>query len=133
MDIGLCRFEKDSTKIQFAGANQMIYISGRDTSHFIRGDRQGINGHLNPEHSFTMHTIELKAGDNVYLFSDGFQDQFGGEKGKKFMRKQLFTLLDKISSFNMSEQENIIKHTFQEWRGSRDQVDDVLIWGIQIA
>jgi serine phosphatase RsbU (regulator of sigma subunit) len=133
MDIGLCRFEKGSTKIQFAGANQMIYISGRDTSHFIRGDRQGINGHLNPEHSFTMHTIELKAGDNVYLFSDGFQDQFGGEKGKKFMRKQLFTLLDKISSFNMSEQETIIKHTFQEWRGTRDQVDDVLIWGIQIA
>lgn len=133
MDIGVCRFEKGRTNIQFAGANQLIYISGRDTSHFIRGDRQGINGHLKPEHTFTMHTIDLKAGDNVYLFSDGFQDQFGGEKGKKFMRKQLFTLLDKISGFNMAEQENIIKHTFQEWRGTLDQVDDVLIWGIQIT
>lgn len=133
MDIGVCRFEKNSTKIQFAGANQLIFISGRGTSRFVRGDRHGINGHIKPEYNFTMHTIDLKAGDNVYLFSDGFQDQFGGAKGKKFMRKQLFTLLDKISGFNMAEQEKIIKQTFQEWRGTLDQVDDVLIWGIQIA
>jgi hypothetical protein len=54
-------------------------------------------------------------------------------QGKKFMRKQLFSLLDKISAFNMAEQEKIIKSTFQEWRGTFDQVDDVLIWGIRIA
>lgn len=133
MDIGLCRFEKGATKVNFAGANHLIYISGRDTSRFIRGNRQGINGYLNPEHKFTTHSIDLKAGDNVYLFSDGYQDQFGGVLGKKFMRKQLFSLLDKISAFNMAEQEKIIKSTFQEWRGTFDQVDDVLIWGIRIA
>lgn len=119
--------------MNFAGANHLIYISGRDTSRFIRGNRQGINGYLNPEHKFTTHSIDLKVGDNVYLFSDGYQDQFGGVLGKKFMRKQLFSLLDKISAFNMAEQEKIIKSTFQEWRGTFDQVDDVLIWGIRIA
>jgi serine phosphatase RsbU (regulator of sigma subunit) len=133
MDIGLCRFEKGTTKVSFAGANHFVYINGKGLSSFIRGNRQGINGDLDPKHVFTTHNLELSAGDNVYLFSDGYQDQFGGVQGKKFMRKQLFSLLDRICTRQMQEQEEILKNTFNEWRGDFDQVDDVLIWGIRIA
>jgi serine phosphatase RsbU (regulator of sigma subunit) len=133
MDIGLCRFERGTTKVSFAGANHLIYINGKGISRYIRGNRQGINGDLDPKHVFTTHILELNVGDNVYLFSDGFQDQFGGRQGKKFMRKQLFSLLDKIATCQMQEQEKILKNTFNEWRGGFDQVDDVLIWGFRIA
>ncbi|MBI1268397.1 MAG: SpoIIE family protein phosphatase [Cryomorphaceae bacterium] len=133
MDIGLCRFEKGTTKVMFAGANRPLYISGNGESNLVKGDRQGINGYLDPEHIFATHELQLNSGECIYLFSDGYQDQFGGARGKKFMRKQLCTLLDKICTCHMTEQEKILKNEFHEWRGGFDQVDDVLIWGIRIS
>jgi serine phosphatase RsbU (regulator of sigma subunit) len=132
MDIGLCRFEKGTTNVMFAGANRPLYIAGNGLSKLVKGDRQGINGYLDPEHLFTTHHLILKKGECLYLFSDGYQDQFGGARGKKFMRKQLCSLIDKICNCHMREQEQLLKNAFHDWRGGYDQVDDVLIWGVKI-
>lgn len=133
MDIGLCRFEKGTMNLMFAGANRPIFIATNGKSYLVKGDRQGINGYLDPEFTFVTHEITLSPSECVYLFSDGYQDQFGGVKGKKFMRKRLCSLLENICNCNMSEQEHLLKNAFHDWRGGFEQVDDVLIWGVRLA
>ena len=81
---------------------------------------------------FTTHSIQLEAGDLLYLFSDGYADQFGGPKGKKFKYKQLEELISRISGQEMAEQARILNSTFEDWKGSLGQVDDVCIIGIRV-
>jgi len=80
---------------------------------------------------FTRHTIQMNQGDRVYLFSDGFPDQFGGPNGKKFMYKPFKALLLEVHERPMEEQERILKMVFDEWKGNLDQIDDVLVMGLR--
>ena len=82
--------------------------------------------------SFTMHSIQVKKNDVLYLYTDGYADQFGGEKGKKFKYKPLNQLLASISTFPGSEQKEIIRNKFTDWKGPLEQVDDVLVVGIRL-
>ncbi|HXC03826.1 MAG TPA: SpoIIE family protein phosphatase, partial [Bacteroidia bacterium] len=81
---------------------------------------------------FREERIEMKKGDNVYLFSDGFADQFGGEKGKKFKYSKLKELLLSISLLPMSEQGSVLDSTIEKWRGNLEQVDDILVVGVKV-
>ena len=79
-----------------------------------------------------METLNLETGDTLYLYTDGFADQFGGEKGKKFMYKQLQEKLLEAHNKPLSEQKKILEQTFENWKGNNEQTDDVLIIGIKI-
>ena len=81
---------------------------------------------------FTNHEIKLKKGDLLYMFSDGYADQFGGPKSKKFKYKPFKELILKIAGQPMKEQKKILDKTFEEWKGKLDQIDDVCIVGLQI-
>jgi len=82
--------------------------------------------------SYTTHTFNLETGDTIYIFSDGYIDQFGGEKGKKFKAKAFRTLLLSIQDKSMEEQKEIIDDTFETWRGDLEQIDDVCIIGVRV-
>ncbi|MDF2452474.1 MAG: hypothetical protein K0S26_1978, partial [Bacteroidota bacterium] len=82
--------------------------------------------------SFTQHTFELRPGDCVYTLTDGFPDQFGGLKGKKFLYKTLKELLLSINHMSMHEQQQAIQSAFTNWKGDLEQVDDVLVIGIRV-
>ena len=84
------------------------------------------------DESFMQHTIELKQNDTIYIFSDGFADQFGGEKGKKLMTKKFREILLSIQSKTMAEQHIFLENYFEQWKGINDQVDDVLVIGIRV-
>src|SRR5690606_37236035 len=97
----------------------------------IKPDKQSIGKVDNPT-PFTTHDISLKKGDTIYVFTDGYADQFGGEKGKKMMYKPFKNLLLAIQDKSMSEQKIILEQHFKEWKGGLEQVDDVCIIGVRI-
>jgi len=81
--------------------------------------------------AFTRHKIKMERGDRVYLFTDGFPDQFGGPEGKKFKYKPFKDLLIEVHERPMDEQRRILQMVFDEWKGSLDQIDDVLVMGLR--
>ncbi|HXC04375.1 MAG TPA: SpoIIE family protein phosphatase, partial [Bacteroidia bacterium] len=97
----------------------------------IKGDKQPI-GQYDGHKPFTNHTVHLNEGDTVYIFSDGYADQFGGDKGKKFKYKKLQELLLSIQDRSMAEQETMLLHAFTTWQNNLEQVDDVLIIGVRV-
>lgn len=133
MDIALCAIDKVKRKVEYAGAyNPMWIVRGNgQTSHLIeiKGDKQAIGA---GRKTYSNHEIELQQEDALYIFSDGFADQFGGEKQKKFTSKQLKNLLVSIAHFSMSEQKDALRKAFLEWKGDLEQVDDILLIGIRV-
>ena len=81
---------------------------------------------------YTNHEFQLQRGDSIYIFTDGYADQFGGEKGKKFKYKSLQQLLISIQDKDMEEQKTILTDTFISWKGNLEQVDDILVMGVRI-
>ncbi|MFM1931507.1 MAG: hypothetical protein RL226_810, partial [Bacteroidota bacterium] len=132
MDISLCRFDSEKKELMFAGANRPIYYTNHSQNTLVPGNRRGINGYSQLQTEFSNQTIAMQEGDCVYLFSDGFQDQFGGRYGKKLMRKQLCAFFDSICKQHMSVQQRQLLSYFNQWRGGFDQVDDVLVWAMRL-
>ena len=131
MDISLIRLDLKTKELMWAGAyNPLWYIEGNILKE-IKANKQPIGYTDNPM-PFTNHTLSLKTDDLVYLFTDGFADQFGGEKGKKFKYKQLEHKLLAISSKDLQEQKEILNQVFNHWQGNLEQVDDVTIIGIKL-
>jgi serine phosphatase RsbU (regulator of sigma subunit) len=133
MELSLCNLNMKTKVLQYAGAYNPIYIVSDGELTVVKGDKLEIG--VNPDgvaDDYTNHTIQLKEGDCVYLFSDGYADQFGGPKGKKFMYKQLRDTLLNINKLSMKEQKKVLGSVFQNWRGKEDQVDDVLLMGVRI-
>lgn len=136
MDMALCSIYKEKGIVEFAGAkNPLVYIQDNEVFH-IKGDKHPIGGNQKEEQrKFTKHSIKLREDvpTYFYLFSDGFPDQFGGEKGRKFMIKNLKILLLEIHRKPMEEQKEILSSTFKKWMGyQQKQIDDVLIIGFKI-
>lgn len=131
MDISLIRWHMETNEIQWSGANNPLCLIKNGQLQKIKADKQPI-GYYPESKPFTNHTMQLEKGDSIYIFSDGFADQFGGPKGKKFMNKQLEELLLKNSYLPMDEQKILFKKAFKDWKGELDQVDDVCIIGIRI-
>ncbi len=133
MELSLCNLNKRTRVLQFAGAYNPIYIISKGELQIIKADKYEIG--VNPDgvaDDYNNHTFQLEEGDCVYLFSDGYADQFGGPKGKKFMYKQLRELLIEINPKSMDEQHNILAARFMEWQGKEEQVDDVVIMGVRV-
>lgn len=158
MDISLCVINTENNILQFAGANNPLYIVKSEklkvksevviandseeskldelsTFNFqlneVKGDNMPISIYSRMD-DFTNHEIQLQKGDCLYLFSDGFADQFGGKKGKKFMYKRFKELLFENSQLPFSEQKLIIENTFDKWKGEYEQIDDVTVLGFKV-
>ncbi|MBA2611719.1 MAG: SpoIIE family protein phosphatase [Bacteroidetes bacterium] len=143
MDISLCALNIKTLQLKWAGANNPLWYlqspleevgeqrPGDSVMSEIKADKQPI-GKYADEKPFTTHTIQLKKGDIIYVFTDGYADQFGGPKGKKFKYKQLLELLVSSKNKQLSDQKNILGSTFKNWRAALDQVDDVCIIGVRL-
>lgn len=138
MDISLCVFNLKTKEVMWAGANNPLwYLSpalegiGEATFKEITANKQtvGKNDFYKP---FTTHHLKVNKGDILFLFTDGYADQFGGPRGKKFKYKQLSDVLVSINKKSLKEQKNLLEYFFEEWMGKHEQVDDVCIIGIRI-
>lgn len=133
MDIALVVLDKNRKVLHFSGANRPLYLIRGKLINEIKGDKLPIGGlQFEAERRFTNHTVELNKGDFIYLFSDGYADQFGGEKGKKFMVKNLQKTLLNLYSTPINEQKNILNTIIENWRGNLEQIDDILLIGIEV-
>ncbi|HRX67447.1 MAG TPA: SpoIIE family protein phosphatase, partial [Tenuifilaceae bacterium] len=134
MDMALCVIDPQTKTVEFAGAkNPLIYITNGEAVR-MRGDKDSIGGGtVNTDYEFTTQIIDAKNPTWIYVFSDGFIDQFGGNDGRKFMIKNFTELLQHIHQFPACEQREILKITFNEWkRKEYPQVDDVLVIGFKV-
>lgn len=132
MDIGLCSLNAERSQLKYAGANNPFYLIREGALIETKADKAPIGGTRYADYRFTTHTLDLKAGDLFYLFSDGFADQFGGDKGRKFTYKRLQEFLLEIVGLPMAEQQERLAQVFQQWCGEKyNQIDDVLILGVK--
>ncbi len=132
MDMTLCKIDMKGKTVEFSGAyNSLIYVSDGELKT-VKGDNQPVSLHYAENKSFTSNLIKVKKDDMIYLYSDGFQDQFGGLKDKKFMSLKFKNLLKKISYHSSQEQYLVLKKEFNEWKGSKEQIDDVCVMGVRI-
>lgn len=133
MDVALCAIDTEAREVEFAGAFRPFVIISNGNIEKIDGNKFPIGGmQLDYERIFTSHKRALKKGDLVYMFSDGYADQFGGDKGKKFMVKRLNELLLSMETMAMSEQQREMDRIIEEWKGHHHQVDDILVAGIRL-
>lgn len=132
MDISICLIDHQKKKLSFAGANRALWLIRQNELQIYPPNKFSIGGYQgNEQRSFTLHETDLLENDCVYLSSDGFADQFGGEKGKKYMVKRFQKLLMEIHLLPMIEQQEILEKTFLNWKGNLEQVDDVLVIGFR--
>lgn len=133
MDMGMVLLDLEQMKLRFSGAQNPCYLIREGELYEFRGDKRAI-GEKDPNKapSFTEQAFELQKGDAIYLFSDGYPDQFGGEKGKKFKYKPFKAMLQRLHHLEMKEQHRIIENEFDEWKGDHEQVDDVLVIGVRV-
>lgn len=147
MDLSLCCIDKSTNKLEFSGAHNSLYLL-RNNEHFIeektpiiekddimfyeiKADKMAIGGNIN-NNKYHTHLIQLEKNDAIYLFSDGYADQFGGEKGKKFMFKRFKKMFMDIQNQPMHKQLSYIDNTLIDWKGDLDQLDDICIMGVKI-
>ncbi len=135
MDISLCKIK--GTELEWSGANNPLWIFSSNSSENIefseiKPNKQPISQFDNIQ-TFTTHHLKLNTGDSIYVFTDGFADQFGGPKGKKLMYKPFKELLLSIQDKPMEEQKTILEKHFENWKGEHEQVDDVCIIGVRIC
>ncbi|MES2763438.1 MAG: SpoIIE family protein phosphatase [Bacteroidota bacterium] len=132
MDIALLKFNSALSQVEFSGANRpLLFIRDKKLIEY-KANKLAIAGFTSPDQEFTTTAVPLQKNDSLYIFTDGYADQFGGDEGKKFMSKNLKELLISISDLPSQEQEQQIGKAFMDWKRSYEQVDDVLIIGLKI-
>jgi serine phosphatase RsbU (regulator of sigma subunit) len=133
MDIAICCFDLSTNTVEYAGANRPLWMVRNNTIITYQANKFPIGGlQILHDDKFTNHEIKLESNDTIYIFSDGFADQFGGEFGKKLMTKHFKKVLLSIQNLSMPEQEKYLQNLFENWKGNNEQVDDVLVIGIRI-
>jgi len=130
MDMSLCRFDLKKKELSFAGGNNPLYLVRKGELTEIKGDKMPVAIHEKMP-PFTLNEIPLEKNDCVYLFSDGFADQFGGPKGKKFMYRRFKELLEESNHMDMISQGKMLNQTMESWKGNIEQIDDIVIIGIR--
>ncbi len=139
MDMSLVSIEvinednKKIKKLNYSGANNSIYLIRNQELIELPADKMPIGIYHGSDKPFTNNEMNLESGDTIYLFTDGFGDQFGGEKGKKFTKKRFREALLKIQNENLKTQKSTLENIFKEWSQIESQVDDVLVIGLRIA
>ncbi|MEO8759874.1 MAG: tetratricopeptide repeat protein [Bacteroidia bacterium] len=134
MDIALCALNKKTNQLEFAGAFNGGYIFKQDKSVTeLKGNKHPVGAFMEEKiTSFTNHTLSLDKGDKIYIFSDGYADQFGGLNGKKLKYKKLQEFITESLHMPMPEQKKYLEQKFIDWKGDLEQIDDVLIIGILV-
>jgi len=132
MDCVLCSFDFKNKQLDFSCANNPLWILRNGELMEYKPDKQPIGLHEGERKNFTLHSVQLQQGDIVYTFTDGFADQFGGPKGKKFKYSQLKEKIISIHALPLTQQRQELEKTLDEWRGNLEQVDDILVIGIRI-
>lgn len=132
MDIVISVLDEKTMELEYAGANNPLFLVQNNEFKVIKGDKQPVGYFLGKNKPFTNHVIKLKKGDRFYIFTDGYQDQFGGEFDRKFMVKRFKKLLHEISETKMASQKEVLNNTIEEWMINTKQVDDILVIGIGI-
>ena len=132
MDITLCSINSKEMKLRFAGANNPVYLIRDGELEIYKTNKFAIGSFNHEEHNYENFEIDLIKGDKVYAFSDGYPDQFGGERGKKFMYKKFKELLVETVNESMENQKRKLEERLAEWMGNYEQVDDIVIFGVEI-
>ena len=135
IDLSICKLDKRTNIMHFSGANNSAYIIRDHNLITLIADTHSLGSGSNliiRENGFTNHSIQLKKNDTVFLYSDGYMDQFGGENGKKFMKKRFKELLTEIGHLTIETQYKILEERYLEWKGDQNQVDDIIIIGVKI-
>jgi len=133
MDMALCVIDLENMKLDFAGANNPLYLIREGELIQYKADRMPIGIYIKDDRPFTNYLIDIQKGDIIYIFSDGYVDQFGGDKGKKFMPKNFKDLLLENHQKPLEYQKEILDQTIETWKGKSEQVDDILVIGVKIA
>jgi serine phosphatase RsbU (regulator of sigma subunit) len=133
MNIALCVFDFDTNQLQFAGAYHSLLMVRNGLLSEIKSDKMPIGPHPLENESFINHEISFQKNDSFYMFSDGYIDQFGGEKESRFRSKPFKQLISNIQEFSMLEQGVKLKQTLDEWQGPIEQLDDILVMGLKIT
>jgi serine phosphatase RsbU (regulator of sigma subunit) len=132
MDISLVTIDFETSKLNFAGGYNPLFIVRDGELIIVKADKFPIGGYMGEElRNFTNNEYDLKKGDVIYLFSDGYADQFGGTNDTKFLIKRFRDLLMKIHHEPMNEQKEILNQIHDDWRGNSVQIDDILVIGIR--
>ena len=132
MDMTLCALNYDTLELQFSGAFNPLYIIRENELIQYKADKFPVGMFIGEKQNFTNHSIQLQKGDSIYIFSDGYADQFGGPRGKKFMAGNFRQLLSDVSKLPIERQKTMLNQTIEEWRGNLEQVDDILIIGVKV-
>lgn len=133
MDISIISIYKQLNLVEFAGAYHELYFTHKNNIYEIKGDKLPIGMNIDGVvDQYTNHGVQVSKGDMLYLFSDGYADQFGGVKNKKFKYKALKKLLLDINTQDTTDQKQILANALKDWQGSNEQVDDILVIGIRI-
>jgi ligand-binding sensor domain-containing protein/serine phosphatase RsbU (regulator of sigma subunit) len=131
LDMALCVYDWNQRRIQFTGAmNNLVYIRNGELN-LLKADKYSVNMVPEEFNSFSLHELDLQKGDIIYLYSDGYMDQFGGQNDKKFSIRQFYNTLVEIHQFPMHEQEAILEHRHTEWKNEKVQTDDITVMGIR--
>ncbi|GEM_PF-6918643 len=131
MDISICAIHPREKKLYFAGANSRIILVHQGEPLEIKGNNMPVGAFVDSR-DFTLHQIDYHPGDMLYMFSDGYQDQFGGPYHKKFGKKQFRQMLHEIHQQGLQNQKNFITQRFEQWKGNHEQIDDVTLIGMQL-
>ncbi len=132
MDMVLCMLDTRTDELHFAGANNPLWIVRDGKLMEIKGDDMPIGIYYHVKESFTEHVIKIESGDMLYMFTDGYADQFGGPKGKKFMIRRFRKLILEIASLPLDVQKEILLQRHYEWKGNLKQLDDILVMGVKL-
>lgn len=132
IDMALCIIDFENLELEFAGANNPLILIREDELLEVKADKMPIGIHFREKESFTNNKLKIKKNDRIYLFSDGYYDQFGGKRGRKFLKKNFKKLLKSIYEKKMEEQKIILKETLNNWKKNYEQIDDILVLGIEI-
>jgi len=130
IEMSICVIDRKSREMEFSGAFLPVYIVRDDKLIEIKGDKKNVVQSFAMV-SFSKSTFRLQKGDMLYLFSDGYADQFGGPDNKKFMYRRLRHILLTISKYPLSDQERILDETIKSWMDDGDQIDDMMILGVK--
>jgi serine phosphatase RsbU (regulator of sigma subunit) len=131
MDITVLVYDKETRILEFAGANNPMYLVRSNELTVYKGDKQPVGYFMGQEKPFTNHKIPILPGDVVYIFSDGYQDQFGGERDTKFMVGRYKKLLLANHTKTVGEQVQVLDDTIEDWMAESKQIDDILVIGIK--
>jgi serine phosphatase RsbU (regulator of sigma subunit) len=132
MDISICAIDFKTLELEFAAAFNPLWLVRDGAVQEVTGNKFPIGEFIGETQKFTNHKLQLQKGDTIYIFSDGYADQFGGPRGKKFMYRQFKNLILRIQPMDMEKQKKVLNDEIEAWRGNLEQVDDICVIGLRV-